>query len=173
LEREDHYAVLGVPPGASAQEIKRAFRRLAVQFHPDQRPSRIADMLMRRLTEAYEVLRDPERRAAYDAELRAQKEAQPKIEPKSEPPPSSDHRRVGRTLDDHRQARVREAERMGERAVGDHAAVISELAAAHEAELAAVSKRTELAHRTQGWVWASVLAAIGALVFLLAKLLLL
>ena len=169
MEREDHYAVLGVPPDASAQEIKRAFRRLAVQFHPDQRPSRIADMLMRRLTEAYEVLRDDERRAAYDAELRAAETAKPTED--SEPPPS-DHRRVGRTLDEHRQARAREARSMGQRTIDDHAGAMRELAVAHDAETAAVAKRTALARRRKPtWVWVG-LATIGALIFLLAKLLL-
>jgi curved DNA-binding protein CbpA len=70
-----HYDVLGVPAGASGAELKQAYRRLAMRLHPDRRAMappddrRLAEDGLRRLNEAYRVLRDPERRRAYDASL--------------------------------------------------------------------------------------------------------
>lgn len=67
-ERPDHYAVLGVPPSASDQQITTAYRRLVRSLHPDTRPAdpaaadELADVLS-----AYDTLRDAGRRAAYDA----------------------------------------------------------------------------------------------------------
>ena len=63
---QDHYATLGVSPGASADLIKSAYRRKAAQFHPDKNSSPEAPTRFREVQEAYEVLFDPERRKAYD-----------------------------------------------------------------------------------------------------------
>lgn len=64
---EDYYDVLGVSRDASAEEIKKAFRRLARETHPDANPGdREAEARFREIAEAYEVLSDPNRRAAYD-----------------------------------------------------------------------------------------------------------
>lgn len=64
----DLYSLLGLAPGASAADIKRAYRRLARRYHPDINPGdRTAETLYRRIAEAYETLVDPERRRAYDA----------------------------------------------------------------------------------------------------------
>ncbi len=64
---KDYYAVLGVPRDASQEEIKRAFRRLARDTHPDANPDDpSAEARFREVAEAYEVLSDPERRRAYD-----------------------------------------------------------------------------------------------------------
>ncbi|HTI39223.1 MAG TPA: J domain-containing protein [Vicinamibacterales bacterium] len=64
----DLYFVLGLQPGASSEDIKRAYRRLARRFHPGINPGDgEAEMTYRRITEAYETLVDPERRRAYDA----------------------------------------------------------------------------------------------------------
>lgn len=63
----DHYAVLGVPRTASEREIIRAYRHLALQTHPDRTggdPQ--AESRYREINEAYQVLKDPERRALYD-----------------------------------------------------------------------------------------------------------
>jgi curved DNA-binding protein CbpA len=63
----DHYAVLGVQRGASADEIRTAYRRAARASHPDLHPEDVTahDRFMR-VQKAYEVLGDPARRAAYD-----------------------------------------------------------------------------------------------------------
>lgn len=61
------YEVLGVAPDADDDEIKRAYRRLALQDHPDRNPGdAAAEERFKRATEAYSVLRDPERRARFD-----------------------------------------------------------------------------------------------------------
>ena len=63
----DYYLVLGLRPGASEGEIKRAYRRLARKYHPDINPGdHTAETVFRRVVEAYETLIDPERRSLYD-----------------------------------------------------------------------------------------------------------
>jgi molecular chaperone DnaJ len=62
----DYYELLGVPRGASDAEIKRAFRALARELHPDVSATPDSDARFREIAEAYEVLSDPERRATYD-----------------------------------------------------------------------------------------------------------
>ena len=64
----DFYVLLGVEPGASLSDIKRAYRRLARRYHPGINPGdRAAETFFRRISEAYETLVDPERRRQYDA----------------------------------------------------------------------------------------------------------
>jgi curved DNA-binding protein len=62
----DYYDALGVPRDASAEEIRRAYRRLARQYHPDVNKEPGADDRFKEISEAYEVLRDPEKRQRYD-----------------------------------------------------------------------------------------------------------
>lgn len=63
----DYYETLGVPPTASAEEIKAAFRRLARQYHPDvAADKKAAEEKFKEINEAYEVLSDPEKRRKYD-----------------------------------------------------------------------------------------------------------
>ena len=62
----DHYRVLGIPPHATAPEIRRAYRRLARRHHPDHNPRPDGAERFRALAEAYAVLNDPARRAGYD-----------------------------------------------------------------------------------------------------------
>src|SRR3990167_4472472 len=64
----DLYVVLGLPPGATDADIKRAYRRLARRFHPDINPGdRTASMRFRQIVDAYETLIDPDRRLRYDS----------------------------------------------------------------------------------------------------------
>jgi molecular chaperone DnaJ len=66
VTERDFYEVLGVARGASDAEIKRAFRKLAQQFHPDVSQDPQADLRFKEINEAYQVLSDPQRRQAYD-----------------------------------------------------------------------------------------------------------
>jgi molecular chaperone DnaJ len=64
----DYYVILGLEPGASPAEIKRAYRRLARRYHPGINPGdRAAEAMFARIAEAYETLNDPDRRRQYDA----------------------------------------------------------------------------------------------------------
>jgi curved DNA-binding protein len=63
---KDYYEVMGVTRGASQDEIKRAYRKLARKFHPDVSKEKDAEVKFKELQEAYAVLKDPEKRAAYD-----------------------------------------------------------------------------------------------------------
>lgn len=68
MEYRDYYAVLGVPRTANQAEIKKAFRRLAREYHPDRRPGdRSAEQRFKDVNEANEVLSDPGKRRRYDA----------------------------------------------------------------------------------------------------------
>jgi len=66
MDYKDYYAVMGVARDATQDEIKRAYRKLARKFHPDVSKEADAERRFKELGEAYEVLRDPEKRAAYD-----------------------------------------------------------------------------------------------------------
>jgi molecular chaperone DnaJ len=67
MSKRDYYEVLGIGRGASDEEIKKAYRRLAVKFHPDKNPGdKSAEEKFKEIGEAYEALSDPQRRAAYD-----------------------------------------------------------------------------------------------------------
>jgi curved DNA-binding protein len=67
MEYKDYYKVLGVERKASEQEIKRAYRKLALKFHPDRNPNdKQAEDKFKEINEAYQVLSDPEKRSRYD-----------------------------------------------------------------------------------------------------------
>lgn len=67
MATRDYYAVLGVPRDASPEAIKKAYRRLAIQYHPDRNPNNPeAEERFKEISEAYAVLSDPEKRAVFD-----------------------------------------------------------------------------------------------------------
>lgn len=66
MKFKDYYEVLGVDRNASEDEIKRAYRRLARKYHPDVSKEPDAEARFKEMREAYEVLKDPEKRSAYD-----------------------------------------------------------------------------------------------------------
>src|ERR1700759_1720005 len=66
-QKRDYYEVLGVPKGTTQEELKKAYRKLAVQFHPDKNPGdHSAEEKFKEIGEAYDVLGDEQKRAAYD-----------------------------------------------------------------------------------------------------------
>lgn len=67
MAKEDYYSLLGVSKNASAEEIKKAYRKMAVKYHPDKNPGdKSAEEKFKQVSEAYDVLRDDQKRAAYD-----------------------------------------------------------------------------------------------------------
>ena len=66
MEYKDYYKIMGVDRKATQEEIKRAYRKLARKYHPDVSKEAGAEAKFQDLGEAYEVLKDPEKRAAYD-----------------------------------------------------------------------------------------------------------
>jgi len=63
---KDYYAILGVPKGASDEELKKAYRKMALKFHPDKNKSAGAEDKFKEIGEAYDVLSDPKKKQIYD-----------------------------------------------------------------------------------------------------------
>ncbi|MBI4079071.1 MAG: DnaJ domain-containing protein [Candidatus Levybacteria bacterium] len=63
---KDYYEVLGISKSASAEDIKKAYRKLALQYHPDRNKTKEAEAKFKEVTKAYEVLSDPQKRQGYD-----------------------------------------------------------------------------------------------------------
>src|SRR3954469_18379219 len=67
MSKRDYYEVLGVSRTVSETEVKSAFRKLAMTYHPDKNPGdKTAELKFKEINEAYQVLSDPQKRAAYD-----------------------------------------------------------------------------------------------------------
>ena len=67
MSKRDYYDVLGVDRSASEPDIKKAYRRIAMKYHPDRNPDDVnADEKFKEASEAYEILSDGEKRQAYD-----------------------------------------------------------------------------------------------------------
>ena len=67
MSKRDYYEVLGVEREAADDDIKKAYRKLAVKYHPDKNPGdKAAEEKFKEVGEAYEALSDPQKRAAYD-----------------------------------------------------------------------------------------------------------
>ena len=67
MAKRDYYEILGVQKSASDDELKKAYRRLAMKYHPDRNPDDESTLeQFKEAKEAYEVLKDPKKRSAYD-----------------------------------------------------------------------------------------------------------
>ena len=66
-DKRDYYEVLGLQKGASDNDIKKAFRKMAMKYHPDKNPGdKVAEEKFKEINEAYAVLSDPEKKEKYD-----------------------------------------------------------------------------------------------------------
>lgn len=87
---DNYYKMLGVPENASAEDIKKGYRRMAMKYHPDKNAgSLVAEEIFKKVQGAYDVLSDPSKRAMFDKQLRMQPKAPPKAAAAKEAPTST------------------------------------------------------------------------------------
>jgi hypothetical protein len=84
---KNYYFILGLTTNANANEIKHAFRQLALQFHPDRNPSKEAAAIFIEINEAYEILSDPQQKFQYDQLLLGPTDSKPHRDPRYRPKP--------------------------------------------------------------------------------------
>lgn len=71
-EKRDFYEVLGIQKGADEMEIKKAFRKKAMEFHPDRNPGdKVSEEKFKEVNEAYSILSDPQKKDKYDRSVRS------------------------------------------------------------------------------------------------------
>ena len=63
---KDYYKILGIPSGANEDEIKKAYRKMALKYHPDKNKEPNAEQKFKEIADAYDVLSDPKKRGLYD-----------------------------------------------------------------------------------------------------------
>jgi DnaJ-class molecular chaperone len=95
MKYKDYYAVLGLKRGASEDEIKKAYRRLARKYHPDVSKEAGAEEKFKEVAEAYQTLKDSDKRAAYD-----------QLGERPDRARTSSHRRTGASNGSHRARRA-------------------------------------------------------------------
>lgn len=85
---KDYYKILGIPSGANEDEIKKAYRKMALKYHPDKNKEPNAEEKFKEIAEAYDVLSDPKKRSLYDQYGEEGKKVvqRPKPGPLGEPP---------------------------------------------------------------------------------------
>ena len=67
MAKRDYYEILGIAKNAEADEVKKAYRKMAMKFHPDKNPGdKSAEEKFKEAAEAYDVISDPQKRAQYD-----------------------------------------------------------------------------------------------------------
>lgn len=87
---DNYYKMLGVPENASAEEIKKGYRKMAMKYHPDRNAgSAVAGEIFKKVQGAYDVLSDPQKKTLFDKQLRMQPRAQAKAQPKPAPQKSA------------------------------------------------------------------------------------
>lgn len=100
-----YYEILGLKKNASQDEIKRAYRKLVRQYHPDHHPGTPSEK-MQAINEAYAVLSDPQKRREYDLTTGVRVEPPPPRQPGAKPPPGPVQRRSAQTVEPRKRTTV-------------------------------------------------------------------
>lgn len=93
---KNYYFILGLTTNARENEIKQAYRKLALQFHPDKNPSKEAATIFIEINEAYEILSDPQQKFQYDQLLLGSTDSKPHRDPRYRPRPPGSYANTSR-----------------------------------------------------------------------------